>query len=244
MFTYFARLHEDSGLPVYPIAVLSYDSPLAPAESEYRVEFPGFDVLKFNFRVIQVNRLKWRDFLKHENPVAAALMSKMRMAKGEHAQVKYECLRLMLTLKLDPAKMQMIAGFVNTYLRLKPEEELWVESKIKKLDPTGEKIMQTLTYWEERGWQKGVQKGAQQAALAIAIRLLKRRFKKLSRAIERRVATLPVPRLEELCETVQDFPDFAEFQKWLVQHEVKVEPPSNGTSVKGKKSKSGQLSQN
>jgi hypothetical protein len=104
MFTYFARLHEDSGLPVYPIAVLSYDSPLAPAESEYRVEFPGFDVLKFNFRVVQLNRLKWRDFLKRDNPVAAALMAKMRMTKQEQRQVKFECLRLMTTLKLARQK--------------------------------------------------------------------------------------------------------------------------------------------
>jgi hypothetical protein len=68
------------------------------------------------FRVIQLNRLNWRDFLNHPNPVASALMAKMRMKWEERRQVKRECLRLMLTLKLNPAKMQMTAGFVSTQL--------------------------------------------------------------------------------------------------------------------------------
>lgn len=69
MFTYFARLHEEHGLPVYPVVIFSYDSPLRPEPTSYRVEFPGFTVLEFNFRVIQLNRLNWRDFLNHPNPL-------------------------------------------------------------------------------------------------------------------------------------------------------------------------------
>src|SRR5262245_37524430 len=42
MFTYFARLHEGHGLPVYPVVVFSYDTPLRPEPDFYRVEFPGF----------------------------------------------------------------------------------------------------------------------------------------------------------------------------------------------------------
>ena len=33
-------------------------------------------------------------------------------------RVKLECLRLLATLRLDPARMQLISGFVDTYLRL------------------------------------------------------------------------------------------------------------------------------
>src|SRR3954471_12389859 len=40
MFRYYARIDEAHDLPVYPIAVLSYDSPLRPESEEYRVEFP------------------------------------------------------------------------------------------------------------------------------------------------------------------------------------------------------------
>jgi hypothetical protein len=58
MFQYFARLYEKHKLPIYPIAIFSYDSPLRPEPSTHRVEFPGFIVLEFNFRAIQLNRLK------------------------------------------------------------------------------------------------------------------------------------------------------------------------------------------
>nr|WP_287127406.1 hypothetical protein [Candidatus Cyanaurora vandensis] len=38
--------------------------------------------------------------------------------------MKLECLRLLATLKLDPAQMQFISGFVDTYLQLTGSEEL------------------------------------------------------------------------------------------------------------------------
>jgi predicted transposase/invertase (TIGR01784 family) len=38
MFRYFARLHEKFGLPVYPIALLSYDTPRSPERDHYEVK--------------------------------------------------------------------------------------------------------------------------------------------------------------------------------------------------------------
>ena len=38
-------------------------------------------------------------------------------------RVKAECLRLLVTLRLNPAKMQLIFGFVDAYLRLDAEED-------------------------------------------------------------------------------------------------------------------------
>ena len=52
-----------------------------------------------------------------------ALMSRMNIAKQDRRRVKYECLRLMSRLNLDPAQMKLISGFIDTYLRLSPEEE-------------------------------------------------------------------------------------------------------------------------
>jgi len=45
-------------------------------------------------------------------------MSKMNIAVEDRPQVKAECLRLLTTLRLYPARMQMISGFVDTYLDL------------------------------------------------------------------------------------------------------------------------------
>ena len=58
MFRYFARLHEKYDLPVYPIVLFSFDTPQRPEPDSYQVQFPGWMVLEFNYRVIQLNRLQ------------------------------------------------------------------------------------------------------------------------------------------------------------------------------------------
>jgi hypothetical protein len=40
------------------------------------------------------------------------------MAIEDRPRVKLECLRLLATLRLNPARMRLISGFVDTYLRL------------------------------------------------------------------------------------------------------------------------------
>jgi hypothetical protein len=117
MFTYFARLHEKFGLPVYPVAVFSYDRPKRAEPDQYVVEFPDLEVLAFRFRVVQLNRLNWREFAQRTNPVAAALMAKMRAAATERGRVMAACLELLAKLELDPARPELISGFIGA---LKP----------------------------------------------------------------------------------------------------------------------------
>jgi hypothetical protein len=93
MFRYFTRLYKKYALPVYPIVFFSYDAPLREEPSSHRVGFPDVTVLNFSYRVIQLNRLNWRDFLRQPNPVASALMAKMGIAAEDRPQVKLECLR-------------------------------------------------------------------------------------------------------------------------------------------------------
>jgi len=79
MFRYFARFHEKYHLPVYPIAVFTYDRPRRKQPTVYQVAFPHRVVMQFRYDVVQLNRLRWRDYLRHENPAANALMAKMQM---------------------------------------------------------------------------------------------------------------------------------------------------------------------
>ncbi|HKV37566.1 MAG TPA: hypothetical protein VJX67_00025 [Blastocatellia bacterium] len=84
-------------------------------------------VLDFCYEAIQLDRLDWRDYVRRENPVASALMAKMDIAPEDRSRVKFECLGLLTSLSqsvpLNKAKMQVILGFVDSYLRLDPEEE-------------------------------------------------------------------------------------------------------------------------
>ena len=118
--------------------------------------FPDKQVLNFDYEIVQLNRLNWRDFLQQRNPVAAALMAKMKINEKDRPQVKAECLRLMVTLKLDPAKMYLISGFVDTYLNLSQQEELIFQSQLSTMElEEQEQIMQITTSWEQKGIAKG-----------------------------------------------------------------------------------------
>ena len=160
MFHYFARLHEKFRLPVYPIALFTFDEPFQEQDNRYVVSFPDREVLDFSFVSIQLNRLNWRDFLKRENPVASALMAKMRIEPSERGQVKAECLRLLATLKLDREKMELISGFIDTYLRLSEDEEEQFRQALERMElQEKECMMQIVTSWQEKGREQGLQEG-------------------------------------------------------------------------------------
>ena len=173
LFCYFCTLFLKYGRPIYPIVVFSYDAPKRKDASDFVIEFPDRQVLKFDYQVVQLNRLDWRDFLKQKNPVAAALMAKMRIDPVDRPKVKAECLRLLVSLQLNPAKMQLISGFVDSYLCLNSNEKVIFQSELGKMN-LGEKerIMQITTSWKEEGILEG--------KLAIALRQLNRKLGNLS----------------------------------------------------------------
>ena len=136
MFFYFARLQQKYLQRIYPMVMFSFDEPQREEPHQYTVEFDDFKVLEFNFRSIQLNRLNWRDYLDQANPVAAALMAKMQIAAADRPKVKAECLRLLITLRLAPARTRLISQFVDTYLRLNPSEQQVFQAELDTMEPT------------------------------------------------------------------------------------------------------------
>ncbi len=212
MFRYFARLYEKFALPVYPVVLFSYDAPRRPEPTSHRVEFPDKVVLEFNYSVIQLNRLNWRDFLRQQNPVASALMAKMNIAPEDRPRVKSECLRLLATLRLDPARMQLISGFIDTYLRLNLEEEEIFRAEINRFEPVEQEVvMEIVTSWMEQGLQQGRQEGE----LTVILRQLTRRIGTVEPELQERIRQLSLAQLEDLAEALLDFSDVADLTAWL-----------------------------
>jgi hypothetical protein len=50
----------------------------------------GSDLLRFQFCKLELKKLNWRDSLRQENPVAAALLSKMGYRKEEKVRAAWE----------------------------------------------------------------------------------------------------------------------------------------------------------
>jgi Domain of unknown function (DUF4351) len=208
MFTYFARLHEKFALPVYPIVIYSHDSPQTPEPNSYFIDFPGWRVLEFNYRVIQLNRLQWQDFVNRQNPVASALMSKMQMDNQERPRVKLLSLQLLANLGLNPAQIQLISGFIDTYLKLSEQEKAVFEEELARIEPRQEEqVMQIVTSWMEEGMQ--------QEAVSLIMRLLSRRVGVLTPQMQERIQGLSVAQLEDLGEALLDFTSVADLEAWL-----------------------------
>jgi Domain of unknown function (DUF4351) len=221
VFRYLIRLFDKHNLPVYPIVIFSFDEPLRPEPSSYKIEFPGFQVLDFNFKVIQLNRLNWRDFLNRPNPMASALMSKMQIAPEDRPRVKVECLRLLVTLQLDPARMTLISGFIDTYLRLNEQEESQFSEQIGRIRPVEQRgqVMQIVISWMERGIEQGRVEGQRTEALALLLRQLTHRFKSLSSETQQQIGQLSLTQLETLGVEFLDFADVAALHHWLTQNQ-------------------------
>ncbi len=216
MFTYFARLHEKFALPVYPVVIYSHDTPQRPEPNFYRVEFPGWTVLEFNFRVIQLNRLQWQDFVNQRNPVASALMSKMQMDAQERPTVKLVSLQLLASLGLNPAQVQLISGFIDTYLELNAQEEEVFQEQLATIEPRQEEeVMEIVTSWMREGIERGLQQGRQQEAVSLIMRLLTRRFGSLTPQLQERIQRLSTAELEDLGEALLDFTAVADLEAWL-----------------------------
>jgi hypothetical protein len=211
MFRYFARLHEKFGLPVYPVALFSYDAPRAPERDEYEVRFPDRRILSFRYRAIQLNRLNWRDFIRRPNPVAAALMSKMSITLQDRPRVKLECLRMILTLKLDIARSSLIRDFMTSYLALTDVEERVYNEQVSALEPNEKRqIVEIIDEWTLTGMRR--------QAMKSIFAQLEHRFGPVSFQMRETIEVMPIDVLDQLSIAVLDFAERADAEAWISEH--------------------------
>lgn len=157
MFWYWTRLMDRHKRKVYPIVIFSHDTPLTKEPSVYIISFPNREINRFEYTVVQLNQLKWQDYLNKSNPVANALMSKMQVAPEDRVQVKLECIKMLLG--LSRSKTGFVATFVDTYLELNSTEEQRFEAGLDEILPKRErkKLVEIMNSWQRRALQKGLE---------------------------------------------------------------------------------------
>ncbi|HWE02594.1 MAG TPA: DUF4351 domain-containing protein [Tepidisphaeraceae bacterium] len=223
MFRYFARLYEKYGLPIFPVVLFSYDTPLRREPDHHRVEIQGHRVLDFTFRAIQLNQLNWRDYLRNPNPVANALMTKMRIVREDRPKVKLECLRMLATLRLDKARSTLISAFMESYLKLTAAEMIVYNKELETVEPAErEVVMQLTNEWIEQGkaegLSEGLSQGLSQGRRLLVLRLLRRQFGDVPTEISDQVGRLSESLLDEMGEALLDFATLADAKTWLAEH--------------------------
>ncbi|WHY81797.1 transposase [Siminovitchia fortis] len=170
MFIYHNRLYEKHRLPILPVALFTYDENKIEPD-EFVIQFPFKKIVSFKYVTIELKKLPWRQYIQQDNPIAAALLSKMGYTKKEKVKVKKEFLRMLLRLQLDPARMQMLTSFFETYLKLDEKEQLILMEEIQMMEPKEEaELMELITSWEK----KGREEGEKQEKIKIAKNMLKK----------------------------------------------------------------------
>ncbi|WP_240510249.1 hypothetical protein [Virgibacillus profundi] len=164
MYHYFSMLYNKYQKPIVPIAVFTYDENWE--KNQYTMAFPFFHVLTFNYMTLHLKKKNWRDYIRSDNPAAAALMSKMGYKKEERVQVKKEFLLMITRMQLDPAKQRLIYGYFETYLKLTKEEEEQFMAEVEKLPEAG-KIMEIPISYEEKGKEIGEAIGVKKVAIEM-----------------------------------------------------------------------------
>jgi Domain of unknown function (DUF4351) len=118
-------------------------------------------------------------------------------------------------LRLDPARSQLISGFVDTYLRLNVEEEQVFQIEVGTLEETErEDIMQIVTSWMEQG----IAEGRTEEGRALVLRQLTRKLGTLPTSVEAQIQALALPQIEVLGEALLDFAQLSDLTNWLQSH--------------------------
>jgi flagellar biosynthesis/type III secretory pathway protein FliH len=116
--------------------------------------------------------------------------------------------------------MQLISGFIDTYLRLSREEELLLRAEIASMEPVEQEVvMQIVTSWMEEGIEQGKQlgkeEGKQEAMLSLIMRQLPKRIGAVNPLLQERIGQLSLTQLEDLAEALLDFSSVADLEAHL-----------------------------
>lgn len=211
MFIYFSRLYEKYRRKILPVAVFSYDQVRDEPDS-FALGFTFLDVLRFRYAKLELKKLSWRDYLVSDNPVAAALLSKMGFSPEEKVQVKLEFMRMLARLKLDPARAELIGGFFETYLKLNRQEEEEFYRELGKMEQREvEGIMQITTSWHEKGRAEGITAGQ----VSLLLKMIKKRFGELPDEVEAKIRTLNSEEIEKIGEALFELASIDELKNLL-----------------------------
>ncbi|MGI0482007.1 DUF4351 domain-containing protein, partial [Geminocystis sp. CENA526] len=117
---------------------------------------------------------------------------------------------------LDPARIKLISGFIDTYLKLNPTEKQAFDTELKQIEINKEeKVMEIVTSWMEEGIEIGEKRAEKRGEINVIKRLIKRRFNNLSQELEDNINRLSLSQLENLADAIFDFQSLDDVIHWL-----------------------------
>jgi hypothetical protein len=197
MLEYFILDWSQFDLPVYLIAVLSYQGGTKNKLVPLAVQFPNKKILEFDFDVIDLGSMDAESYVKIENPAALALSARMKFSKGKRWDL-IKNFALTMTAMMSCIRVpDILAEFFFAYHRISAEEELHLMKEIGTVELTemGNGIMQTYNPWINVARREGLAAGRMQGEAELVLKQLSRRLGKVSDADKKAILKLELPKI-------------------------------------------------
>jgi hypothetical protein len=128
----------------------------------------------------QLGQISWQQYLKSVNSLAAALLSKSSYQPSERLAVRLGFLRQLARLQLDPARMELVTAFFDSYLELTAEEERLLEEKLPQELAVGE--VKEAWKSQRHGIGRAGRKAGRRACRKVGKKVFNRVFGKVGRS--------------------------------------------------------------
>ncbi|MEQ8192245.1 MAG: Rpn family recombination-promoting nuclease/putative transposase [Candidatus Eremiobacterota bacterium] len=159
MFNYYIDIWREYKKKIFAFALFIDDAVewRIPISNTFHMEFMGTGVT-YKYHLRKTKNYNYRDYLEHDNPITAALMTRMKYGKDSRAIVKAEALKKLKKYHLSPLQEEILKNFIDRLLFLNEKEE----NEFKEIIHNKEKfkeVSEMLTTWEQKAMEKGLEKG-------------------------------------------------------------------------------------
>jgi hypothetical protein len=145
---------------VVSIVVFGHNLQLVETD-RMQISFASLQMVDFRFLPVQLSKINWSEYGEYQNPVSAAMLSKMAFSNDERVDVKLAYTKIISRLDVTPEQLEWVVAYFEAYLRLNLQEEVYFHHRL--LEELGqeevEKVMRALSSYRLEGIEEGIEKG-------------------------------------------------------------------------------------
>ncbi len=204
LLVYHRGLSLKYALPVHTFVLYLHGGPPGSQRRVYEERSLGRVVGSVGYNSLGLSRVQASEYLARPAPLAWALASLMRPARGQsRARLGLSCVRRIAAAKeLGRRKQDLLFRCVWTYGRFNDHEAQEFDKVIADLEDeeVQEMKMSMAEWWKKEGWEAGLKHGE----ASMLKRLLSRRFDQLPKWIDQRLEQASPQELKSWADRVFD----------------------------------------
>ncbi len=208
LLSYHRGLSLKHALKVHTIVLYLRGGPPGPQAEVYEERSLDETVVTFRYRSLGLSRAPASEYLARPEPLAWALASLMRPAKGQsRPQLGLTCVRrIAASPDLSRSEMGLLFRCVWTYGRFEDDQAKEFDRIMAEIEDeeVQEMKMSMAEWWKKEGLEEGRKEGRKQGETSLLKRQLRRRFDELPKWIDQRLEQASRQELEGWAERVLD----------------------------------------